>query len=193
MLFRSKVKYNHIRYAGSNLCYHFDELKKPKKGPLVVELKEKGNLVIDRRDIQPLHGLRQVEGTLDEIVENEKHVTESNQYIRVVLKDDYVPVGALNTLEALFSSKNSILMETHHAPNRNVSHTVTNHEHIEELSVHDAFVEFYKEKNQGDYPDDFDSKIIEYICSQIESSEDGKIEEQDIEQLVNFVMEVGEK
>ena len=188
-----KVKYDHIRYAGSNLCYHFDELKKPKKGPLVVELKEKGNLVIDRRDIQPLHTLRQVEGTLDEIVENEKHITESNQYIRVVLKDDYVPVGTLNTLEALFSSKNSILMETHHAPNRNVSHTVTSHEHIEELSVHDAFVEFYKEKNQGDYPDDTDSKIIEYICTQIESSEDGKIDELSVDQLVKFVMEMGEE
>ena len=188
-----KVKYDHIRYAGSNLCYHFDELKKPKKGPLVVELQEKGNLTITQREIMPLHGLRQVEGTLEEIVENEKHITEGNQYIRVVLKDDYVPVGALNQLEALFASKNSILMETHHAPSRNVNHTVTNAEHIEELSVHDAFVEFYKEKNQGEYPDDVDSKIIEYICTQIESSEDGKIDELEIDQLVNFVMEMGDE
>lgn len=188
-----KVKYDHIRYAGSNLCYHFDELKKPKKGPLVVEIKEKGNIDIQQREIQPLHSLRQVEGTLDEIIENEKNITAGNQYIHVVLKDEYVPVGASNKLEALFSSKNSILMDTAHAPSRIVNHGVTSHEHIEELSIHDAFMEFYKEKNAGEYPDDVDSKIIEFICTQIESSEDGKIDEMSTDQLVKFVMEMGEE
>lgn len=188
-----KVKYNHIRYAGSNLCYHFDELKKPKKGPLVVEIKEKGNIDIQQREIKPLHSLRQVEGTLEQIIEEEKNVMECNQYIRVVLKDDYVPVGALNQLETLFSSKNSLLMETAHVPSRIVNHGVTSNEHIEELSVHDAFVEFYKEKNNGDYPDSVDSKIIEYICSQIEGSEDGKIDELSTDQLVKFVMEMGDE
>ena len=188
-----KIKHNHIRYVGSNLCYHFDELKKPKKGPLVVELKEKGNLTITQREIQPLHSLRLVEGTLEEIVENEKSIDECNQYIHVVLKDDYVPVGASDKLDALFSSKNSILMNVHHAPSRNVNHTAVNTAHFEELSVHDAFVEFYKEKNSGQYPDDVDSRIIDYICTQIESSEDGTIDDSDVERLVKFVMEMGEE
>ena len=31
-----------VRYAGSPMCYHFDELRQPKKGPLLVELGAKG-------------------------------------------------------------------------------------------------------------------------------------------------------
>ena len=188
-----KVKYNHIRYAGSNLCYHFDELKKPKKGPLVVELKEKGDIHIEQKEILPLHSLRQVEGTLDEICEQEKHIHETNQYIKVVLKDDYVPLGAKEKLEALFKIKDSILMETNHLPNRVLNHQVSNNEHIEELSLHDAFVEFYKEKNSGEYPDEQDMDIIQYICTQIESSEDSKVDELDINKIVSFVIGMGDE
>lgn len=183
-----KVKYDHIRYAGSNLCYHFEELKKPKKGPIIIDLKEKGNITITPHYIKPLHSLRLVEGTLEEIIKQEKNITERNQYIKVILKDDYIPINALNTLEALYNDKNSTLMALEHLPKRILSHRIENTIKSEQLSLHDSFVEFYKEKNNGEYPDELDSDIIKYICTQIESSEDTKIDQDDITSLIDFII-----
>ncbi len=43
-----------IRYAGSPLCYHFNETKQPVKGPILVELGAKGTLPnIETKSIEP--------------------------------------------------------------------------------------------------------------------------------------------
>ena len=45
-----------VRYAGTPLCYHFDETRQPQKGPLLVELGEKGAPVtIETVAIPPPH------------------------------------------------------------------------------------------------------------------------------------------
>ncbi|MDE7428800.1 MAG: exonuclease SbcCD subunit D, partial [Lachnospiraceae bacterium] len=45
-----------VRYAGSPLCYHFNETRQPQKGPLLVELGEKNTEVrVQPQIIEPLH------------------------------------------------------------------------------------------------------------------------------------------
>ena len=57
-----------VRYAGSPLCYHFNETRQAAKGPLLVELGAKGAPVqIRLLPIEPLHRLRMLEGSYEEV------------------------------------------------------------------------------------------------------------------------------
>ena len=53
-----------VRYAGSPLCYHFNETKQPPKGPVLVELGKKGEPVrTETLVLPPLHPMRELRGT----------------------------------------------------------------------------------------------------------------------------------
>ena len=57
-----------VRYAGSPLCYHFNETRQAAKGPLLVELGPKGTEPkLTLLPIEPLHRLRALEGSYEEI------------------------------------------------------------------------------------------------------------------------------
>ena len=57
-----------VRYAGSPLCYHFNETKQAVKGPLLVELGPKGTApAVTLLPVEPLHRLRALEGPWEEI------------------------------------------------------------------------------------------------------------------------------
>ena len=63
---------DNIRYAGSPLCYHFDETKFSKKGPVLVEVKEKGQAVqTEIIPIKPLHNVRVITDTYENIISSE--------------------------------------------------------------------------------------------------------------------------
>lgn len=99
-----------VRYAGSPLCYHFSELRNPGKGPVVVELGEKGEPVrVSVREIRPRHPLREVRGTLEEILQGEEDRAGENEYVRAVVTDP--PEGAHEQLKAFFQSRGSTLLE----------------------------------------------------------------------------------
>ena len=77
-----------VRYAGSPLCYHFDETKQPAKGPILVELGAKGTKpVIETRVIHPLHPMRELKGTYAELRTAELRNAAKGEYIRVILTD----------------------------------------------------------------------------------------------------------
>ncbi|MDO4466059.1 MAG: exonuclease SbcCD subunit D [Bacillota bacterium] len=181
-----KVGKENIRYAGSPLCYHFDETKKPKKGPLVVEIQEKGELQIRRIDIEPLHPLREVRGHLEEILIQEKENKKTGEYIKVILTDDYVPTGAHSTLETLFQEKSSILMSMEHQPKRSYIQELEAKQDIRQLSLEESFISFYQEKCDGEYPSLDEQKIIQKVCEQIQNKEEESLEE-DIDSLIEFV------
>jgi exonuclease SbcD len=72
-----------IRYAGSPMKYSISE-EKHAKGFFVVELDGQGNIEIEKRALTPLHDMRRVEGTIEEIL---SHPTSSD-YVFVTLHDE---------------------------------------------------------------------------------------------------------
>ena len=77
-----------VRYAGSPLCYHFNEARQPEKGPVLVTLGEKGTPVqIEVVKIPPLHPMRELRGALQELREAELAQPRRNEYLRLVLTD----------------------------------------------------------------------------------------------------------
>lgn len=86
-----------IRYGGSPLKYSFSELRQ-KKGVTLVELGEKGNVTTEFLPLEPLHPLREIKGTLDDLLEAAEETGGSEDYVRVILTDEgavYDPVGRL--------------------------------------------------------------------------------------------------
>lgn len=86
-----------IRYGGSPLKYSFSELRQ-KKGVTLVEIQEKGNITTEFLPLEPLHPLREIKGTLADLLDAAEEAGGSEDYVRAILTDEgvvYDPVGRL--------------------------------------------------------------------------------------------------
>lgn len=86
-----------IRYGGSPLKYSFSEMRQ-KKGVTLVEIQEKGNVTTEFLPLEPLHSLREMKGTLADLLEAAEEAGGSEDYVRAILTDGgavYDPVGRL--------------------------------------------------------------------------------------------------
>ena len=101
-----------VRYAGSPLCYHFNETKQAEKGPLLVELGAKGEAVTTRLlPLEPLHRLRSLSGSYDAIRAEEAARTTGGDYLSITLTDRRVTPELAEDLRGLLEAKGSLLME----------------------------------------------------------------------------------
>jgi exonuclease SbcD len=82
------VKRENIRYAGSPLKYSISE-EHHRKGFSMIHIDGKGNVEIERRLLEPLHDLRTIEATIEEIMMHPRC-------------EDYVFVSLLNENPVLF-------------------------------------------------------------------------------------------
>ena len=101
-----------VRYAGSPLCYHFDELRQPAKGPVLVTLGPKGEApALETLALAPLHPLREIKGPYGELRQAELSQPRREEYLRVVLTDQRVTPEAAAFFRDLAQARGSVLME----------------------------------------------------------------------------------
>ncbi|MBR7011065.1 MAG: exonuclease SbcCD subunit D [Oscillospiraceae bacterium] len=103
-----------VRYAGSPLCYHFNETKQAAKGPLLVELGAKGSPVtVTLLPIEPLHRLRVLEGAYEALRAELSGALPSpeDQYLSITLTDRRVTPELAEDLRARCEARGSLLME----------------------------------------------------------------------------------
>lgn len=186
-----------VRYAGSPLCYHFDETKQPQKGPLLVEIGKKGtDLRIDTQVIEPLHRLREIKGTFDEIRSYEENNRSEGEYLRIVITDRRVTPEIADYLREFFKKRDSMVLElvsdyheyktilTGKQPTRNP-----------QKKLEDYFEELYRERRIDSEPDEKDMELFHFIGEQVRHKDSGewnkkeKPDEQDVEQLLAFVLD----
>ena len=101
-----------VRYAGSPLCYHFSETRRPDKGAVIIELKDKHSAPVIRPvTIAPLHPMREIKGTYAEI-ENDALTTKNrNEYLRIVLTDRRLSPEITDTLRTAYEGKSSLILD----------------------------------------------------------------------------------
>ncbi|MBR6377540.1 MAG: exonuclease SbcCD subunit D [Oscillospiraceae bacterium] len=100
-----------VRYAGSPLCYHFNETRQAPKGPLLVELGPKGVAPeITLLPLEPLHRLRALEGDYDPIREALSQ-SPGQEYFSVTLTDRRISPELSDDLHGLCAARGSLLME----------------------------------------------------------------------------------
>ena len=153
-----------VRYAGSPLCYHFNETRQAAKGPVLVELGAKGEAVkIETLVIPPLHPMREIRGGYDEIREAELSDPRRGEYLRIVLTDRRVSPEISAFFHELYQGRDSILMElcSDYAQFSGEAGTLSRGD-VEQKSIETLFGDFFTDRSGGTPPTDEDAALLQY-------------------------------
>ena len=152
-----------VRYAGSPLCYHFEETRQRAKGPVLVTLGPKGAAPgIETRSIEPLHPMREIKGAYAQLRDAELAADRRGEYLRVVLTDQRVTGQTAGFFRELYAGRGSVLMEiaSEYRP-FGVSDGAPGSGAVREKPVEELFTEFYAERTGGQTPSGAELALLE--------------------------------
>ena len=91
-----------VRYSGTLVKYALDEVNQV-KSITYVELKGKGEVIIETIPVSPVHEMRRIEGTYMELTDRNNYIdTKVDDYLHVVLKDEGDVPDALRKLRVIY-------------------------------------------------------------------------------------------
>lgn len=91
-----------VRYSGTPLKYSFSEANHH-KSITIVDMYEKDNVEISTKDFVPLHDMRIIKGTYNEITHRANYEkTNTNDYIQVILTDEEDVADAISRLRTIY-------------------------------------------------------------------------------------------
>ena len=151
----------HIRYSGSILKYSESEAG-VNKVALMVELKEKGNIEITELPLTPLHDLKKIKGTIDELLVNPDVLDED--YVYVTLTNDTIIPYAMKRIRVKYPNALSLTYER--LSKQLIDKTIDTTD-FKEKSIKDQFNEFYKFINNKELSDNQIS-ILDKILEKVE-------------------------
>ena len=136
-----KMGGEHIRYSGTPLKYSVSETHHH-KGITVITMQEKGApLQIERLSLEPLHDVRKLEGTLEELLCMEDAPVE--EYTSITLTDEEGLYRPKDQLEERYHRILEVRMDNARVRHK-LEHTMSSEE---QLTPFEAFMEFYQEMN----------------------------------------------
>ncbi len=153
----ASLSYDHIRYCGSPLKYSMNE-KSDKKSVTLVELKEKGNISIETLPLTPLRDMREVKGTVEELLS----MKPSDDYVSVIATDEDISPDARISVSTVFP--NMIKFSVENSKTGFISEEI---EHLEEKTKTDLFKEFYMSVNGGVEPSDMHMELFDSVIKEI--------------------------
>lgn len=142
-----KVDRKTVRYCGAPLKYSFSEVGQ-EKSITVVELEEKGKIVLSAIPLKPIHDLRKIRGTYLEVTEKSFYENSNREdYLQVTLTDEEDIPDGIAKLRTIYPN----LMRLEYDNQRTRSNNeVRAAERVEEKSELELFREFYElQNNQG--------------------------------------------
>ena len=137
-----KLFSEHIRYCGSPIKYSLSEAAHEKSITLV-ELKEKGNLIVTKLPLVPICDMREIRGKLEELL-NKKVYSKGNRndYLKVILTDEEELLNPMDRVRAVY--KNAMVLSFENSKtNIDLSNLSISSEQYEKLSPLELFSEFY--------------------------------------------------
>jgi hypothetical protein len=150
-----------VRYAGSPLCYHFDELRQRAKGPLLVELGAKGTEpVVTLLPVEPLHRLRALEGPYEQIRAELAAASHENEYLSVTLTDRRVTPELAESLRSLCETQRILLMELSSVWQEVRSEAGLNAASLRERGLTELFTDFYASRSGGAEPNEAELSLL---------------------------------
>ena len=162
-----------LRYAGSPLCYHFDETRQPAKGALLVEMGAKGGAIrVETLHIEPLHPMRELRGSYEELRDGALADTGRGEYLRLVLTDRRVSPEIASFFRELYESRGSVVMEleSEHSAFHGETAGLSSHA-VREKSVEELFSDFYTERNGGVPPTDQDAELLRFAGERLRGAD----------------------
>ena len=133
-----------VRYCGTPLKYSFSEAGH-KKSLTVVELQEKGTVVIRTIPLVPRHDLRELRGTYMDLTDRRNYAgTATDDYLHITLTDEEDIPDALGKLRIIYP--NLMKLDYDNARTRR-SAEVTDAGDVEQKSPLELFAELYEKQN----------------------------------------------
>ena len=97
-----KVGRDTLRYSGTPLKYSFSEVNH-RKSVTVVELLEKGNVTVNTRPLRPLHDMRELRGSYEELTSRDFYQgTAVGDYLHITLTDEEDILDAIGKLRSIY-------------------------------------------------------------------------------------------
>ncbi|MEK4092182.1 MULTISPECIES: exonuclease SbcCD subunit D [unclassified Viridibacillus] len=126
-----------IRYAGSPLKYSISE-ENHKKGYLIVDVAEDGQVTIEKKLLQPRRDMRTVEDTIDNLLKSEV----SEDYIYVKLLDDTPIISPMEKIRTVFPNAMHVERKMIHQNINGTEQLTISRQKMDDLTLFEAF---YKE------------------------------------------------
>ena len=136
-----KVKHDRVRYSGSILKYSKSETTQKKQVSLVTL--EKGKVEIEPIYLKPLHDMRVVKGSFDELM-----TQQSDDYVFFELVDEDFVMDAMNQLKRRFP--NAMGLEYVAKKEDKQSYQEHDQKSLKETPLEELFSHFYKTYKQKD-------------------------------------------
>lgn len=138
------VHSENIRYAGTLLKYSFSEVHHHKNA-LIVDIGEKGEINFKKIDIKPLHDMRELKGTYDELTARTFYEDlDTEDYFHITLTDEEDKVNALALLRTIYPN---IMKLDYDNQRTKQNQKVMSTQKLEEKSPLNLFEEFYEIQN----------------------------------------------
>ena len=152
-----------VRYCGTPLKYSFSETNH-KKSVTVVEMGEKGDVKISAVPLRPLHDMRIIRGSYDEITLKANYEnTRTDDYVQVVLTDEEDVPDAISRLRVIYPN----IMQLKYDNRRTaVNMEIGGAQNVESRSPLELFAEFYRLQNNQPMTQqqtDYVARLIEKI------------------------------
>lgn len=157
------VKRETVRYCGTPLKYSFSEAEQ-EKSVTILELKEKGEIILSTVPLKPLHDIRKIRGTYREVMSRDFYQgTDTEDYVQITLTDEEDIPDGLQRLRTVYPN----LMRLVYDNNRTrQEQNVEAAEKIEQKSELELFQEFYELQNNqpmSTEQEEFVKQIIEEL------------------------------
>lgn len=180
-----------VRYAGSPMCYHFDETRQSKKGPVLVTLNAPGEpALVETLTIEALHPMRELRGDYETLRQTLSEDRRAGEYLRIVLTDQRVTPESSQYFRGLCERRGSVLMELCSeyqafaaAPGDDLTARA-----LEERSAEDLFCDFFTQRAGGEPPSEADAALLSRAGELLRGAVGRDPEERDVQALLDFVL-----
>ena len=159
---------NRIRYCGTPLKYSFSE-EKHHKSVTIVHLGEKGELSLMLRPLTPLHDLRSIRGTFEEVISKEFYEGRPcDDYLHVILTDEEDVPEAIGRLRTIYPN---ILKLSYDNTRTRADQTIDGAAEVQRKTPLELFDELYELQNNKS----MDDRQRSFVQDLIESIWEGKL------------------
>lgn len=154
--------YDNIRYCGTPLKYSFSEVSH-KKSVTMVEMGKKGELSVSTLPLKPLHDLRKIRGSYEELVDRKNYMgTPVEDYLHVTLTNEQDVIDAIGKLRTIYP--NIMQLEYDNARTRAIGNPIASAS--VEKRPGELFEDFFRQTNGREMSDEqkeFMNNIIDKI------------------------------
>lgn len=185
-----------VRYAGTPMCYHLDETKQEKKGPLLVEIGSKGEKInVETVEIKPLHKMRYEKGTKKELQAMFENNISKGEYVGLIMTDERVDAVTYAYFNDLLQKRESKLFEfkSEFKSQSGVREGRTREE-IKRESLQDLFAELYTKANNNEPPTNEEYEMMTFVADKVARCDFEKDINQDdhlIDEVIAFAKKLG--